>query len=50
MVLHTPWAPTLVATYHPSAVLRSDTETHASEVFDALVADLQLARGAADEG
>jgi DNA polymerase len=43
-VLSSPWARSLIATYHPSAVLRADDAAHGDEVYRALVADLQLAR------
>ena len=43
-VLSSPWAPALVATYHPSAVLRADDPAHADAVYQALVEDLRLAR------
>ena len=42
-VIKTPWAPALIATYHPSAVLRSDTPSHGEEIYRALVDDLALA-------
>ena len=42
-VIKSPWAPVLIATYHPSAVLRSDTPAHGEEVYRALVSDLALA-------
>ena len=42
-VIESPWAPVLIATYHPSAVLRSDTPAHGEEVYRALVSDLALA-------
>jgi len=37
-------APSTIATYHPSAVLRATSEEHAAEIRDALVADLRLAK------
>jgi DNA polymerase len=43
-VLSSPWAPSLIATYHPSAVLRAGDPGHADEVYRALVEDLRLAR------
>lgn len=39
----TPWAASLIATYHPSAVLRADTTEHAAEVEAQLEADLRRA-------
>ncbi|HEV7671984.1 MAG TPA: UdgX family uracil-DNA binding protein [Thermoanaerobaculia bacterium] len=36
----TPWAPSLTATIHPSAVLRMPDDEKRREAFDALVADL----------
>ena len=43
-VLSSPWSPSLIATYHPSAVLRAGEPSHADEVYGALVQDLRLAR------
>ena len=43
-VLSSPWSPSLIATFHPSAVLRADDPAHADEVYRALVDDLRLAR------
>jgi DNA polymerase len=43
-VLANPWCPALIATYHPSAVLRAEDPAHAAEVFRAIVDDLALAR------
>ena len=37
------WAPKLLATYHPSAVLRADDAAGEKRIYDALVADLSLA-------
>ena len=42
-VLQSPWAPALVATFHPSAVLRADTPKASDEVFQSLTSDLTLA-------
>jgi DNA polymerase len=42
-VLSNPWAAALIATYHPSAVLRADNPAHADDVYRALVQDLRLA-------
>ena len=42
-VLQSPWAPALVATFHPSAVLRADTPEASDEVFQSLTSDLTLA-------
>jgi DNA polymerase len=42
-VLDSPWAPGLIATWHPSAVLRADDPQHAAELYAQLVADLRLA-------
>ena len=39
-------APKVLATFHPSAVLRAEDEAGRARVFDALVADLSLAAGA----
>jgi uracil-DNA glycosylase family protein len=39
-------APRLLATYHPSAVLRAENDAAGSGVYAALVADLKLAAGA----
>jgi uracil-DNA glycosylase len=42
----TRWASKTIATYHPSAVLRGETEAQQAELYAMLVADLQLvARG-----
>lgn len=40
----TPWSASLIATYHPSAVLRADDPQHAKEIEEQLEADLQRAR------
>jgi len=42
-VLENPWAPALVATYHPSAVLRADTPEARDETYNALTDDLKVA-------
>jgi uracil-DNA glycosylase family protein len=42
-LLESPWAPALVATYHPSAVLRVDDPAQANQVYAALRDDLALA-------
>ena len=42
-VLDSPWAPALIATYHPSAVLRADTPESSDEVYRSLTNDLALA-------
>ncbi len=39
----TPWAAVLIATYHPSAVLRSEESAHAAEVEAQLESDLRRA-------
>ncbi len=39
-------APRVLATFHPSAVLRADDEAGRSRVYETLVADLKLAAGA----
>jgi DNA polymerase len=44
--LATPWAPKLLATYHPSAVLRAEDPAGEKKIYDALVADLTLAAAA----
>jgi uracil-DNA glycosylase len=42
----TRWAPKTIATYHPSAVLRGETEAQQAELYAMLIADLRLvARG-----
>ena len=38
-----PWAPHVIPTYHPSAVLRADAPRHAEELFAWLVQDLRRA-------
>ena len=43
-LLASPWGGACIATYHPSAVLRADTDEHADELFAALVTDLRMAR------
>jgi DNA polymerase len=40
------WAPKLLATYHPSAVLRAEDEAGQKRIYDLIVADLKLAAGA----
>ena len=37
----TRWAPKTIATYHPSAVLRGETETQQAELYAMLLEDLQ---------
>jgi uracil-DNA glycosylase len=37
------WAPKVLATYHPSAVLRAEDEAGQKRIYDFLVADLKLA-------
>ncbi len=55
-VLTTSWAPALVVTYHPSAVLRAPDQGAHDRAFALLTADLRLAAaqlstaGAAVEG
>jgi uracil-DNA glycosylase family protein len=44
--LQTPWAPKLLATFHPSAVLRAQDEAGQARVYRTLVADLGLAAAA----
>lgn len=44
--LKSPLAPKLLATYHPSAVLRAEDETGKARVYETLVADLKLAASA----
>ena len=44
--LDSPLAPKVLATFHPSAVLRAEDEAGKSRVYGALVADLTLAAGA----
>ena len=39
----TPWSAPLIATYHPSAVLRADSPEHAAELESQLEADLRRA-------
>ena len=41
--LDSPWAAALIATYHPSAVLRAGDAAQRSDVYGMLVADLKLA-------
>ena len=43
--LESHWAPKVLATYHPSAVLRADTEAAKQQVYGALLSDLRLAAG-----
>jgi len=38
-----PWAPTVLVSYHPSAVLRADDAAHGGEIYKWLVEDLRLA-------
>jgi len=44
--LESPLAPRLLATYHPSAVLRAENDAAGSGVYAALVSDLKLAASA----
>ena len=44
--LKTAWAPQLLATYHPSAVLRADDAAGQERIYSDLVADLTLVAGA----
>jgi len=44
--LDSPLAPKVLATFHPSAVLRAEDEAGKSRVYGALVTDLTLAAGA----
>ncbi len=44
--VETRWAPRLLATYHPSAVLRADDQAGQDRLYGFLVADLRLAAGA----
>jgi uracil-DNA glycosylase family protein len=39
------WAPKLLATYHPSAVLRAENEAGQQSIYGALVEDLKLVAG-----
>jgi uracil-DNA glycosylase len=43
--LESHWAPKVLATYHPSAVLRADTDGAKQEVYGALLSDLRLVAG-----
>ena len=40
------WAPKLLATYHPSAVLRADNQAGQARIYGDLVSDLRLVAGA----
>jgi uracil-DNA glycosylase len=42
----TRWAPKTIATYHPSAVLRGETEAQQAELYAMLVTDLRLVASA----
>jgi hypothetical protein len=42
-VLAAPWAPAVVVTYHPSAVLRAADDDERERMFRLLIADLRLA-------
>src|SRR5262249_48145120 len=44
--LQSRWAPKLLATYHPSAVLRAEDEAGQQAIYGALVGDLKLVAGA----
>jgi DNA polymerase len=46
VIANTAWAPAVVVTVHPSAVLRADD---GEQYFEMLVADLRLARAAVGE-
>jgi DNA polymerase len=46
--IENPWAPKLVATYHPSAVLRASTEDERRKQRSELVTDLRLVVSALD--
>jgi hypothetical protein len=41
VIAGSPWAPRLIVTIHPSAVLRSDAQ--GTQYFDMIVSDLRLA-------
>jgi probable DNA metabolism protein len=43
-ILSCAWAERVVATFHPSAILRATVPAHATEVREALLSDLRLAR------
>jgi DNA polymerase len=43
--LETAWVPKLLATYHPSAVLRAEDEAGQQRIYDILVSDLKLVAG-----
>jgi uracil-DNA glycosylase len=43
-VSSTAWAPNMIVTYHPSAVLRADDPAHAEEIRQWLIEDLALSR------
>jgi DNA polymerase len=42
-LIDSPWGAPAIATWHPSAVLRADDQTHADDLFRELAADLSLA-------
>ncbi len=44
--LKTHWAPKLLATYHPSAVLRAEDQAGQEQIYGTLVSDLKLVVGA----
>ncbi len=44
--IESPWAPRLLATYHPSAVLRAENAAGGERLYGLLVTDLRLAAGA----
>jgi uracil-DNA glycosylase family protein len=44
--LKTPWAPKLLATYHPSAALRAEDEAGKEKIYQTLLTDLKLVAGA----
>src|SRR5262245_438379 len=44
----TPWGASLIATYHPSAVLRADSPEHATEIEEQMAQDLRRARDLLD--
>ncbi|MFY9551976.1 MAG: UdgX family uracil-DNA binding protein [Thermoanaerobaculia bacterium] len=45
--LESSWAPRVLATYHPSAVLRADDDAGKEKIYSTLVADLKKAAAAA---
>ena len=47
-IVSSPWAPKVIATFHPSAILRATDPNHKAEIRTALLSDLKLAKAASN--